>query len=74
MTRVKTVWWIPIMACIFAGIATLIPVDTAESGKFLPYEPLVPFAPISSAALWIMGLLFFYLGRQVTERPLRPWK
>jgi hypothetical protein len=73
MLKVKLVWWIPIGICIIVGIVALIPLDTSEgaSGTFLPYEPLIPLAPISSILIWLLGGLFYLLGRWATERPLR---
>ncbi len=71
MLGVKPIWWIPIIACIVLGIISFIPVDTSESGAFLPYKSLIPGAPISSLLIWFVGGGFFYLlGRWATARPI----
>lgn len=72
MARVKLVWWVPVAACIIAGIVALMPANTAVPGTFLPYQSLVPWAPISSIGIWLIGFLFYLLGREVTARPMRP--
>ncbi|MEE8471053.1 MAG: hypothetical protein V3S51_06970 [Dehalococcoidia bacterium] len=72
MARIKLAWWLPIAACIVVGIVALIPANTAESGRFLPYQSLIPWAPISSIIIWLAGFLLYFLGRGATERPMRP--
>jgi hypothetical protein len=76
MWNVRSVWWIPILLCIIAGVLSFIPLDTSEDGSFLPYKPLIPLAPISSLLIWFVGGGFFYLlGRRATTRPIRtPYK
>jgi len=71
MLSVKRVWWIPVVICIVLGILSLIPVNTAKDGTFLPYQAIIPLAPISSILIWLAGGLFYLLGRWVTGRPLR---
>lgn len=69
---VKRVWWIPVVFCIILGMLSFIPIDTSESGTFLPYRSLIPLAPVSSLLIWFGGGGFFYwLGRWATERPIR---
>lgn len=71
MLKVKRVWWILILACIILGILSLIPSDTAKDGTFLPYQSVIPLAPISSILIWLAGGLFYLLGRWATGRPIR---
>ena len=71
MLKVKRVWWIPIAIFIILGIVALIPSNTAKDGTFLPYQPIIPLAPISSILIWLAGGLFYLLGRWATGRPLR---
>ena len=72
MARVKLVWWIPIAVCIIVGIVALLPADITASGKFLPYQSIVPWAPLSSIGIWLIGFLVYILGREFTGRPMRP--
>jgi hypothetical protein len=71
MLKVKRVWWIPILACIILFILSWIPLDTAEDGTFLPYQSVIPLAPISSILILLAGGLFYLLGRWATGRPIR---
>jgi hypothetical protein len=72
MLSVRPVWWIPIIVCIVVGIVSLIPLNTAEDSTFLPYQPIIPLAPISTLLIWIVGGgLFYMLGRWATARPIR---
>lgn len=70
MLRVKLVWWIPIAICIIVGIVALIPRDTSVSGTFLPYQSVIPWAPISSILIWLIGWLFYRVGRWAIQRSL----
>jgi hypothetical protein len=72
MARIKLVWLIPVAVCILVGFLALIPANTAEAGRFLPYQSLVPWAPVSSLLSWLVGLLFYLLGRDATNKPMRP--
>jgi hypothetical protein len=70
--NVRPVLWIPVVVCFVLGIVSLIPLDTAESGTFLPYKSIIPLAPLSSILIWVVGGGFFYfLGRWATDRPIR---
>jgi len=71
MLKVKLVWWIPIAICIVLGIVALIPLDTTKDGAILPYQSIIPLAPISSILIWLAGGLVYLLGRWATGRPLR---
>jgi len=71
MYSVKPIWWIPIVLCIVLGFLSFIPVGS-EDGTFLPYQSLIPLAPISSLLIWFVGGGFFYiLGRWATGKPIR---
>lgn len=72
MLSIRPLWWIPIAACVILGFLSFIPVDTSVDGTFLPYQSLIPMAPISSILIWIIGGgLFYMLGRWATTRPIR---
>jgi hypothetical protein len=41
-------------------------------GTFLPYQSLIPLAPISSLLIWFVGGgLLYLLGRWATGKPIR---
>jgi hypothetical protein len=72
MLSVKPIWWLPIVLCIVLGFLSFIPVDTSEDGTFLPYQSLIPLAPISSLLIWFVGGgLSYLLGRWATGKPIR---
>ncbi len=68
---IKPLWWIPIVTCLIAGIVFLLP-GGGTGPTLLPYDSLVPLAPISSIIIWLIGYLVYLLGRWSTGRPLRP--
>ena len=69
MFNVRPIWWIPIAACIVAGFLSFIPIG--DEGTLLPYQSLIPLAPISSLLIWFVGGgLFYLLGRWATSRPI----
>jgi hypothetical protein len=71
--RVRKLWLLPILACFVLGVIALMPSSSGGSGELLPYQALMPWAPLTSIGIWVCGLLFYLLGRQITERPMRPW-
>jgi hypothetical protein len=52
-----------------APARSFIPIG--DEGTLLPYQSLIPLAPISSLLIWFVGGgLFYLLGRWATSRPI----
>ena len=71
MLSIRKIWWIPVIICIILGIVGILPIDTDGDGTLLPYKPIIPLAPISSILIWLLGVLFYFIGRWYTSRPMR---
>jgi hypothetical protein len=68
---IKPLWWVPIIMCVIAGIVFLLPAGNTGP-TLLPYDSVVPLAPISTILIWIVGYLVYLLARWATSRPMRP--
>jgi len=69
--RIKPFWFILVMLCLIVGIISLIPSGADGDGMILPYQSVIPLAPVSTLLLWLLGLIFYVLGRRFTDRPIR---
>jgi len=52
----KQVWSVFIVLCIVVGFLSLIPLNIDEDGTFLPYQSLIPLAPISSILILLVAI------------------
>ena len=71
MLNIRRGWWIPIGICIIVGIISLIPLNTGVDGTYLPYQSIIPLAPVSTILIWILAGLLYFLGRWSTGRPIK---
>ncbi|HEY48962.1 MAG TPA: hypothetical protein G4O13_02835 [Dehalococcoidia bacterium] len=69
--RVKRLWFILILLCFIVGVISLIPSGAEGDGALLPYQSIIPLAPISSILIWLLGFSFYLLGRWATDKPIR---
>jgi len=62
--RIKRPWRIWVIICVGLGALALVP-------AFVSRQTFWPWVPFTSVALWIIGGIFYGVGRQRTGKLLR---
>jgi len=68
--KVKPIWYVPTILLFLLGVAALVPVSYFPS-PFLDYQALLPWAPVLTVVLWVLGIIIYLIGRQSTQKPIK---